>query len=310
MDVLLNTLGAKEYPSDFNKAFIIKDKDRFSHEEHIEIEKCMGENCIPCNKIIFNGKIKLIYITEKYRILTSIFERMNKKSFIKCLLQIIQCECKAKSNEKLDERKLLIDKRYIFWDMESEQVKMIYLPVTGNDISEEDALFNLKVFLKWLIQSVPMLDSRTEEDLITIITDVSLAVEQMYENLLITFNKSMKLGIEPVKKEEPLKNNERRQLVLQMVNSRQQVIFRVQERDFVIGRSAKYADGVVPDNTMVGRKHCRIKFLQNNYYLEDLDSKNGTFINGNRVLGTMSEAIAPNDVIRLANAEFVAKYLG
>lgn len=308
MDILLDSLGVKEYGSDFNKAFLVKEKYGFSHEELEESEKCMGENGITCNKVMFNGRIKFLYVTEKYRTLTSILNHLEKKDFIKCILQIIQCECKAKMNEKLDERKLLVDKRYIYWDIESELVKMIYLPVTGVDISEENAICNLKVFLKYLIQSVTMLDSRTEDDLLSIITNVSATLEQMYESLSSMFNKSMELGIDSAKKEEKSKRSGGNQLILQATDTQTQLTFRILETDFVIGRSEKYSDGVVPDNKMIGRKHCRIRFIQNSYYLEDLDSKNGTFINGNRVIGTMSKAIASNDVIRLANVEFVAKY--
>ena len=111
MENLLGMLGIKECTSDFNKEFLLKDNDNFSDKE---MEKCMGENCIVSNKVWFNGKIKLIYITERYRTLASILNQLEKKSYVKCLLQMLQCQCKIVNSKKLEMRKLLLDKRYIW----------------------------------------------------------------------------------------------------------------------------------------------------------------------------------------------------
>ncbi len=307
MDKLLEVLGIKEYISDYNKAFLLKENSNLSGEDIKNIEKYMGQNGITCNAVKFNGKIKFIYITEKYRTLTSILTQMEKKNFVECMLQIVQCLCKTETSGKLDIRKVLIDKKYIFWDDETKQVKLIYLPVKDVAVSKSDILGNLITFLKEMIQSVTILDSRTETDLISIITNPSLNLEEMYENIFEIFNNTTKIVTGVIKKKS--EHEKDRQLVLQMIYSEKQLIFRVQKKDFVIGRSVKFADGVIPDNKMVGRKHCKIRFLENKYYLEDLDSKNGTFLNGKKLLKNESKEIATHDVIRLANVEFVAKYL-
>ena len=65
MENLLGMLGVKECTSDFNKEFLLKDNDNFSDEEMKEMEKCIGENYIAGNKVLFNGKIKLTYREEK-----------------------------------------------------------------------------------------------------------------------------------------------------------------------------------------------------------------------------------------------------
>ena len=41
----------------------------------------------------------------------------------------------------------------------------------------------------------------------------------------------------------------------------------------------------------------------------DLNSKNGTFLNGKKISENMSQEIAENDIIRLANVDFVAKFV-
>lgn len=315
MENLLGMLGVKECTSDFNKEFLLKDNDNFSDEEMKEMEKCIGENYIAGNKVLFNGKIKLIYITERYRTLASILNQLEKKSYVKCLLQMLQCQCKIENSKKLEMRKLLLDKRYIFWDMESEQVKVIYLPLMDVDISEEDARCQLEDFLKWMVKSVTVLDSRTEKNLLSEITEKSITLNEMYEHIFDIFNHSTKLGIGVTKKEkshgrgEVPKQEKVRQLILQMKGSNQPVLFRVCKKEFVIGRSARISDGVVSGSNKIGRQHCKILFYENKYFLMDLNSKNGTFLNGKKISENMSQEIAENDIIRLANVDFVAKFV-
>ena len=306
MNRWLDALGMKEYSSGFNKAFILKENNNVSDKEIKNIEKYLEGNGIVCNKVTYNGQIKFIYITEKYRILISVITQMEKSIFLKCLLQIIQCQCRIKASGKLDIRKVLIDKRYIYWDDETQQVKIIYIPVKNVDVSEEETRKNLGDFLKWMIQSVRILDSRTERDLILLLTNPDVKLEQIEEKVIDMLGNTAKTGSDLTGKNSKSKEE---QLILQMINSEEEVVFKVPRKEFVIGRSVKSADGVVPQNVMIGRTHCKIKYIQNKYYLEDLDSKNGTFLNGEKILKNISKEIMANDIIRLANVEFVAKYM-
>ena len=49
----------------------------------------------------------------------------------------------------------------------------------------------------------------------------------------------------------------------------------------IIGRSID-SDFVIND-TLVSKKHCEITFSEGKFYVEDLDSRNGTFVNGKRI---------------------------
>lgn len=48
-----------------------------------------------------------------------------------------------------------------------------------------------------------------------------------------------------------------------------------------------------------------IRFENNNYVIYDLESSNGTFINGKKIAGDTGVALAKGDVIRIGNSEFV-----
>ena len=70
--------------------------------------------------------------------------------------------------------------------------------------------------------------------------------------------------------------------------------------EFYIGRAEKIND-MICNNKTVGKRHAKIEAENSKFYIIDLDSKNGTFINGNRVKSRQREEIRSGDVISIAN---------
>ena len=62
----------------------------------------------------------------------------------------------------------------------------------------------------------------------------------------------------------------------------------------------------IPSGT-VSRQHCRLLFEDDRLYVEDLNSANGTFINGVRIHGR--QALLPGDQLEIGPVVFVANYL-
>ena len=70
----------------------------------------------------------------------------------------------------------------------------------------------------------------------------------------------------------------------------------------VLGRSAD-CDIPFPDNNL-SRHHCRIRKWAGRWMIEDLQSKNGTFVNGQRV---NSANLNPGDLITIGDQMLVFK---
>jgi pSer/pThr/pTyr-binding forkhead associated (FHA) protein len=62
----------------------------------------------------------------------------------------------------------------------------------------------------------------------------------------------------------------------------------------------------IPSGT-VSRQHCRLLFEDDRLFVEDLNSSNGTFVNGVRVYGR--QLVQPGDEIEIGPVVFVANYL-
>jgi pSer/pThr/pTyr-binding forkhead associated (FHA) protein len=76
-------------------------------------------------------------------------------------------------------------------------------------------------------------------------------------------------------------------------------VVRLEQDDIVIGRGGTAAI-VITDNS-VSREHCRLRRVEDTIIITDLDSSNGTFINGERI--TAGRAIAPGDRVRIGSVE-------
>ncbi len=75
-----------------------------------------------------------------------------------------------------------------------------------------------------------------------------------------------------------------------------------------LGRSAQN-DYCITGNGSIGRKHAMLEKHGNDYFLKDMESVNGTYLNGMRINGGKPCKLKNGDRIRLADEEFIFEQL-
>ena len=84
--------------------------------------------------------------------------------------------------------------------------------------------------------------------------------------------------------------------------------------EFTITRksTAEDCDYVLENMPSVGRHHCRILYKEttNNYYLEDLNSKNGTYVNTLRLVPNTPQLLQKGNMVTLDHYQFIFKPKG
>ena len=94
---------------------------------------------------------------------------------------------------------------------------------------------------------------------------------------------------------------------LKLINLRRNLKFKMNESYgvksvTVVGRSKRCQ--VYIDDPYLSKKHARIYLKDGSFYIEDLESTNGTFLNGRR-LGKQSVRIKDSDKISFGNISFI-----
>ena len=87
------------------------------------------------------------------------------------------------------------------------------------------------------------------------------------------------------------------------INTRE--VFSVTTENCKIGKRALMTDICIRNNPTVSREHCVIRFRDGEYYIEDMDSSNYTYLNGIRVMPGHPKKLQEEDRIRLSDEEFI-----
>ncbi|MDF2803960.1 MAG: hypothetical protein K0S61_3863, partial [Anaerocolumna sp.] len=79
---------------------------------------------------------------------------------------------------------------------------------------------------------------------------------------------------------------------------------KVSEYPFYIGKSTNLSNLVIEDKS-ISRRHGIITCMEDKILYTDLDSTNGTFINGNKLEGNKAYTLSPFDEISFANLKYL-----
>lgn len=72
-----------------------------------------------------------------------------------------------------------------------------------------------------------------------------------------------------------------------------------------IGRDENVCSICFPENNAISETHCKVYFDRNKFYLVDLDSELGTYLNNEKIPPNKPKAIVPGDLIRVGSEELV-----
>ncbi len=73
---------------------------------------------------------------------------------------------------------------------------------------------------------------------------------------------------------------------------------------FRIGKEKSYVDYFIADNTAISRSHANVHTENGEYYIEDTNSTNHTYINGKLINSNVKTKLTNGDKVRLANEDF------
>ena len=282
----------------------------------------------------YNNSPALFYTTGDYLKLKEALSRMDMdewKEAILGLFSIIDIICK---NGFLNICNLCLDLEYIFFDSETKRLIFLYLPLSEAYffVDMKEFTNGLRLFIRVSGESIGMLDSKIR----AILADANSDIDRLY-NAVKSYIPLQNNSYEPekrkvgffsgfgMKKTGTTKNNnsdssspiirvqggateilDDDQLGISLVylGEKDSLKIDIKNSECVLGKQKESVDFVIPYSKAVSRVHCKVGFENGEAHIEDLDSSNGTFVNGSRLDKGEVVTIKEGDIIKLANVEF------
>ena len=331
---------------------------------------------IKCNKIIQNGKTKLLFNTMEYKPLSEVLLGIDEAEFLELLEKLRVAIDSIEQTGYLYPENMLLNMDYIFWDEKIQDLQLVCFPL-AKGILEKDKSTVLKRLTKNLVGQVSELFSTSSKDIYSLLCNEPLSEEKMALDTIMPegsvehtsqesvmpaqierkqkkpridfislilflqvctgfaiamfflhpeFFEDWNVGLVPYltlvlaidfvgcfllyiflygTKRRPAVTGE----ILLQSETNPSLYFIIKKSEFVLGRgnTDQPIDGVLEGETSVSRVHCVIIHENCKYFLQDLGSVNGTYVNGIQLKPEQKYPIQSDDRVSIAKVDFVVR---
>lgn len=297
-----------------NFGYVLNSSNYFVNTDYKVLLSQTSDIFVKCMKVRYNGKIEMLYLTDDYRPMSTMFNGIQPDTLITIILNLFAAIIEVKNNGFLSSQNIDVSWDKIFVNSSTLKVKLVYVPVNYrvfDSYSEfEGALRSslIKLINKVILNQTPRL-----QQLILDLSDGTLSILDLY-------NKSKSVGMDNISdtKQNLFDNNVVnsgystlqsktdnvgvRKLIA--VNAPCRIEIMLDREVTVIGKKQEMVDVAITFNNMISRKHCRIERKSGLLYIADEGSANGTFINGFKITAGQLYQISQGDIIRMADSDF------
>lgn len=295
----------KEEQVQNNIVYMLEDNQIFSPTAYRIMQNYGNQGLVPCFCAKKNGKIRLMYMTSQYRKLMAVLPKLGTDDSFLLVTTIFQSLKEIKEYGFVSLSHFQLDLRKIFVDTQTMIPYFICLPVTdtAEDDSSEDfwetALRNqFADYFKSLYSgfSVP----NKMRCLIQLLSIPSRNMDSILRELYKAAGGKRDLRKVHQDCEEKPESRDDILYLTDKKNGRRITVI----QELVLGRQFMYDGWQVFTNPIVGRRHCEIAARNGRYYVTDLDSKNGTYVNNKRIPSFVPVLLSPGDILGIADQEF------
>lgn len=323
-------------------AYTLNEQGLFYESGYKVARSQYNKGFIVCNYLNFNGYVRIVYDIDDKKSLSSVIKNMSPNAFATMVLNIIEFILEIKGYGFINIECIDFQPEYIYVDMSKLKPYFVYLPIKV--ISSTDSYQAMENYFResmvYLIKVHSNLQGKIGDGLIRELSNPLNSLEQIRDNIssfmgldfddeedALKFkeidkeeiaHESLSEKLKKIKMERKKKNkatevsmgttvltdNFTPRISLLSTNTDVTDELVIDKREFVIGHKKEIVDGYV-DNISVSRKHCKVINRWDKNYLVDLNSANGTWVNGKKIKRETEVEIRPGDKIRLSNAEFI-----
>lgn len=212
----------------------------------------------------------------------------------------------------LEPSRIVFDLEYTYYCPIKDQLKIIYLPLKSHQ-----RLAAQKLAKKMLLELVYQFGDMNQVECRQLVhclqqkeTDIFMLKSFLQQKMKINKPSKEKWRLFKRKKKDRPQTNEETVLIKMdehpiLEHDKRRIP--IDKNSYLIGRSESLNDYAIPSALQIGRVHLEIIKENNQHYIVDMDSKNGTFLNDKRIESRKRHQLHSGDVIKLAGEEIVYK---
>ena len=280
-----------------NPGYVLSDNSMFSLTDFKVLKnKEQTGGFIKCSRAMFNGRISLVYFIGENKSLSKILLSIDPESFAVILKNLFEVLLEIKSIGFLSYQNIDISPEKIFVNQKTLGVSLIYLPIASNTVGEENFLNELRTQLIQIISTTPVLSSDKTSKISMYLSNASLNIDDLYRKISAQCTgDNYKFS-----SRQPLLN-------LVSINAKVPCEFNINTSEFILGRVASKVNAVIPGNPAISSAHCKFIFRNGEYFVQDMSSSNGSFLNSTRLVAEELYSVKSGDRLRLANEDFLIR---
>lgn len=304
MNSLIENMHISEMECGSNFSYILGDNNTFLSTEYKVLQSHANDCFVKSMKMTFNGHIQLYYLTKSYKPLSVMINSMGEKEFLTIIKNLLVDIIEVKNNGFLSCQNIDISFDKVFVNQSTHKVSLIYLPLSQHIFEDVNAFENeLRTAIIKLIASNQSISSSKVKQLSADLQNGMLTIEDIQRRIGAEHIEPVVVDNDNQKKTFSESNGTQACLKLVAMNAPAYFELVVSKSDFTIGKRDTN-DGIITFNKMISRVHCKITNNNGEYWITDLQSANGTFVNRTRIQPNQPHIIKIGDVVRLADSDF------
>lgn len=290
-------------------SFLFQEKDSYFEMGYLILEQAKLAGMLPYKRMEVNGKEKLCFLTEGLKKLSDILPELSEDETIDILYAVVFMTQRVEENGFMKKECIWCRYENIYYDMENGKTLFAVLPIT-QEFRYADGASWMKGYEECLLQIAGYLSERKKQrvqQLTALFQEKRIDTTELLDEINALGN-----GMSGLLVDRPEEVPEDKKNKLELVYTGKEGMFKfvIEEDDFLIGRNQDAADGVLQLSQMVSRRHCLITKLNRNYFVQDLDSTNGTYVNGIRIPSYELMELEQNDVLGVGDVELRVHVVG
>ncbi|RDU25145.1 FHA domain-containing protein [Anaerosacchariphilus polymeriproducens] len=306
-----------EYQDKTTLYYILMETELFDYIEYKVLNEQTEKGFIKCGRVLYNGKVKIVYNITGYTSLKWLLERgLSTEKFLEIMKLLFEKLKEVESIGYMHLWNVVLDFEKIFVD-DNQKLRLIYRPLNINENYQTITALKKRLLSTILyygyggelimrLQNVLRLETAQLNELCSVFRS-DYTVPPNPNNISQETKAPVKHNFfHPLKRDSNAMNRGINNQGRKILKCRQEN-FSIRldtEKKLLLGKQVTEHGVSIPFNPAISKLHAKIFEQNGEYYIVDLESKNGTYINGIRLVPIVAKIIRPGDTIRLANTDF------